>query len=116
MKARGACGFRLDLPSRADARRPPLCTHDPEWERLIAAGASGEVLKRSITLCGCAAGCRPGAWLTRSMLPILIVLAARRVGHPDYVEARRIDERDAKREAIELDKRAVIIDHLYGYE
>ena len=44
------------------------------------------------------------------------LLAARRVKHPDYVEARRIDERDAKREAIELDKRAVIIDHLYGYE
>jgi hypothetical protein len=32
--------------------------------------------------------------------------------HPDYVEARRIDERDAKREAIELDDRARIIDDL----
>jgi hypothetical protein len=46
------------------------------------------------------------------MLPILIVPAARRVKHPDYVEARRIDERDAKREAIELDERARIIDDL----
>jgi hypothetical protein len=32
--------------------------------------------------------------------------------HPDYVEARRIDERDAKREAIELDGRARINDDL----
>jgi hypothetical protein len=46
------------------------------------------------------------------VLPILIVPAARRVKHPDYVEDRRIDERDAKREAIELDKRVVIIDDL----
>jgi hypothetical protein len=46
------------------------------------------------------------------MLPILIVPAARRVNQPDYVEARRIDERDAKREAIELDERARIIDDL----
>jgi hypothetical protein len=42
----------------------------------------------------------------------LIVPAARRVKHPDHVEARRIDERDAKREAIELDERARIIDDL----
>jgi hypothetical protein len=46
------------------------------------------------------------------MLPILIVPAARRVKHPDYVEARRIDERDAKREAIELDQRARRMDDL----
>ena len=46
------------------------------------------------------------------MLPILIVPAAKRVKQPDYVEARRIDERDAKREAIELDDRAHIIDDL----
>ena len=46
------------------------------------------------------------------MLPILIVPAARRVKHPDYVEARRIDECDAKREAIELDERARKIDDL----
>lgn len=46
------------------------------------------------------------------MLPILIVPAARRVKYPDYIEARRIDERDAKREAIELDERARIIDDL----
>jgi hypothetical protein len=46
------------------------------------------------------------------MLPILIVPAARRIKHPDYVEARRIDERDDKREAIELDERARIIDGL----
>jgi hypothetical protein len=46
------------------------------------------------------------------MLPILIVPAARRVKQPDYVEARRIDERDAKREAVELDERARIIDDL----
>jgi hypothetical protein len=46
------------------------------------------------------------------MLPILIVPAVRPGKHPDYVEARRIDERDAKREAIELDDRARIIDDL----
>jgi hypothetical protein len=46
------------------------------------------------------------------MLPILIVPAARGVKHPDYVEARRIDESDARREAIELDERARIIDDL----
>jgi hypothetical protein len=40
------------------------------------------------------------------MLPILIVPAARRVKHPDYVEARRIDERDARRGAVELDDHA----------
>jgi len=46
------------------------------------------------------------------MLPILIVPATRRVKQPDYVEAKRIDERDTKREAIELDERARIIDDL----
>jgi hypothetical protein len=46
------------------------------------------------------------------MLPILIVPAARGVKHPDYVEARGIDESDARREAIELDERARIIDDL----
>ena len=46
------------------------------------------------------------------MLPILIVPVVRRGKHPDYVEARRIDERDAKREAIELDDRARTIDDL----
>jgi hypothetical protein len=46
------------------------------------------------------------------MLPILIVPVVRRGRHPEYVEARRVDERDAKREAIELDDRARIIDDL----
>jgi hypothetical protein len=46
------------------------------------------------------------------MLPILVVPQARRVQHPDYVESRRIDERDAKRESIELDERARIINDL----
>ncbi len=46
------------------------------------------------------------------MLPILIVPPARRVKHPDYVEARRIDELDATREPIELDDRGRIIDDL----
>jgi hypothetical protein len=42
-------------------------------------------------------------------LPILILPATRRPKAPDYVEARRIDERDANREPIELDGRGRII-------
>jgi hypothetical protein len=46
------------------------------------------------------------------MLPILILPADRRVKTPDYIEARRIDERDSKRGAVELDDRGRIIDDL----